>query len=198
MDGTESARPLNDDAVQVERCLAGRRDAYRVLFDRYREQVFRVAYRVVGNKEDALDLTQEAFVRAFASLGRFRGQASFKTYLMRIAVNACLDFRRRSKPQTVPLEEEQIGAAGGREGARTAEDDPAQAVAEREFERAVRTAIATLPEAQRVTFVLHAMEGLSYAEVAETLGVAIGTVMSRIFYARQQIQRLVAPFLSAE
>jgi RNA polymerase sigma-70 factor (ECF subfamily) len=195
--GVPGAGQPDRDAVDVERCLAGEREAYRALFDRYREVVFRVAYRLVGHKEDALDLTQEAFVRAFGSLDRFRGQASFKTYLLRIAVNACVDFRRRSKGAgAVLLEEEQLTAAAVRDARQQAETDPAQTAQDREFEAAFRRAVQELPEAQRATFVLHAVEGLSYAEVAETLGVAAGTVMSRIFYARQRLQEAMAAFVA--
>lgn len=181
------------DAVQVERCLAGDTRAYRVLFDRYRESIFRVAFRLLGHEEDALDITQEAFVRAFASLDRFRGQASFKTYLTRIAVNACLDHRRRARPPVVALDEEQVGAGGPRELARAAENDPAEVAQSRELEAALDRAVNALPEAQRTTFLLHIVQGLTYREVAETLGVAIGTVMSRIYYARQQIQASLGP-----
>ena len=185
-----------EDAVLIEQCRAGNHDAFRGLFERYREQVFRVAYRLVGSREDALDLTQETFVKAFTSLDRFRGQASFKTYLTRIAVNACLDFRRRWRPGQMELDEERLGAGGPREVASAGETDPAQQAQSHELQQALRQAVNRLPEALRATFLLHAIEGFTYREVAEALEVPVGTVMSRIYYARNNIRRSVAPFLS--
>jgi len=192
-----SRSPKDADAVEVARCRRGDREAFRALFDRHREQTYRLAYRMVGNKEDALDLTQEAFIKAFGSLDRFREQASFKTYLTRIAVNACLDFRRRSKPPLVALDEDQVGAGGPREAARAKQDDPATAAETKELEEAFRDAVAALPEAQRTTFLLHTVEGLTYREVAEAVGVAVGTVMSRIYYARRHIQESVGPLVES-
>ena len=184
------------DAVLIERCLAGERDAFRGLFERYREPIYRVACRLVGNKEDALDLTQETFTKAFVSLERFRGQASFKTYLTRIAVNACLDFRRRSKPPQVELDEDRVGAGGPREAGHAADSDPAQQAQRHELEHALRRAIDRLPDALRATFLLHAVEGHTYREVADTLGVPVGTVMSRIYYARNHIRQSLGAFLT--
>jgi len=186
----------DDDAVLIERCRAGRHDAFRGLFDRHREHVFRVACRLVGNREDALDLTQEAFMKAYTSLDRFRGQASFKTYLTRIAVNACLDFRRRSRPGQVELDEERLGAGGPREVAMAGQTDPAQQAQSHELQEALHQAVQSLPDALRATFLLHAIEGFTYREVAEALDVPVGTVMSRIYYARNNIRQSVAPFLS--
>lgn len=187
----------DDDAVEIDRCRAGDTDGYRVLFERHRNAVYRVAYRLVGHKEDALDLTQEAFVRAFASLDRFRREASFKTYLTRIAVNVCLDFRRRSRPQNVALDEEQVGAGGPREAARAVENAPPAVAQSHELERALRDAVADLPEAQRTAFLLHTEEGLTYAQVAAHLEVPVGTVMSRIYYARKRVQESIGPVINA-
>ena len=194
--------PQESDAVLIDRCAAGQEEAFRELFDRYREHVYRVARRLVRDREEALDLTQEAFIKAFRSLDRFRGQSSFKTYLTRIAVNACLDFRRRLRRATetgsagaMELDEERVGVGGSREAARANVVDPLLQAEKRELQRALEEALDRLPENLRTTLLLHAVEGFTYREVADALEIPVGTVMSRIFYARNHLRKDLEPFL---
>lgn len=182
--------PPPPDAALLERFAAGDRTALDDLFRRYRAVAFRVAYRLLGREADALDAVQDAFVKALTNLDRFRGHSSFKTWLLRIVSNAALD----------------VGRQRGR-GARTPQaprDDPPDRFGpanlpapDAELDRAdlrgkIDAALARLPDSQRQTFVLHVDGGLSYREVAEVLGISIGTVMSRLFYARQKLRVLLA------
>jgi RNA polymerase sigma-70 factor (ECF subfamily) len=174
------------DEALLARVARGDRAGLDELFRRYRAVAFRVAYRLLGNEADALDAVQEGFVNALTNLPGFRGQSSFKTWLLRIVTNAALDLgrtRRRRESRAVN------GWAG--------DDMPAPPTANGDLDRAdlrdaLDRALAVLPEAQRQTFVLHVDGGLSYREVADALGISIGTVMSRLFYARQRLKLLLA------
>lgn len=182
--------PVPADAVLLERFAAGDRAALDDLFRRYRGVVYRVAYRLLGREADALDAVQDAFVKVLTHLDRFRGHSSFKTWLLRIASNAALDLgRHRMRDARMP--QAPAGDAADRFGAAGLPAADA-ALVRADLRRAIDAALARLPESQRQTFVLHADGGLSYREVADALGISIGTVMSRLFYARQKLKTLLA------
>src|SRR5207248_3162336 len=149
---------------------------------------YRVAHRLLGHEADALDAVQDGFVKALTHLDGFRGQSSFKTWLLRVVSNAALDLgRQRGRRETVSLPGG--GPDGDGDGAGPAvPGEPARRLERDDLRRALDEALATLPEAQRRTFVLHADAGLSYREVADVLGISIGTVMSRLYYARQKLR----------
>jgi RNA polymerase sigma-70 factor (ECF subfamily) len=178
------------DAALLARFAAGDRPALDELFRRYRSVAYRVAYRLLGREADALDAVQDGFVNALTHLDRFGGRSSFKTWLLRVVCNAALDIgRQRKRDERVPQ--------APREPApdRFGPDDrpPADAGLEREdLRRIIDSALARLPEQQRQTFVLHVEGELTYREVADALGISIGTVMSRLFYARQKLKDLLA------
>lgn len=178
------------DAALLERFAAGDRAALDDLFRRYRGVAFRVAYRLLGREADALDAVQEAFVKVLTHLDRFRGQSSFKTWLLRVVCNAALDLgRQRKRDARTP----QAPRDDSPDRFGPAELPPADADLTRaDLRRAIDAALARLPESQRQTFVLHVEGGLSYREVADALGISIGTVMSRLFYARQKLKTLLA------
>jgi RNA polymerase sigma-70 factor (ECF subfamily) len=185
-----SAPPAVPDAALVERSAAGDADALDELFRRYRTVAYRVAYRLLGREPDALDAVQDGFVKALANLDRFRGQSSFKTWLLRIVSNAALDMGRKRKRDgwndrpPVEATPERVGP-----------DDsppPGHELERADLRRLLDAALAQLPAAQRQTFVLHVDGELSYREVADALGISIGTVMSRLFYARQKLKSLLA------
>ena len=175
----------SDDAL-LERFAAGDRAALDELFRRYRGVAYRVAYRLLGREPDALDAVQDGFVKALLHLGKFRGKSSFKTWLLRIVSNASLDVGRQRKRESVSRPAAPPDLPGRAEVAADAELDRA------DLRRAIDAALAQLPPAQRQTFVLHVDGELSYREVADALGISIGTVMSRIFYARQRLKALLA------
>ena len=178
------------DEHLLRRAVAGNRGALDELFRRYRQPAYRVAFRLLGNEADALDAVQEGFVKALTHLHGFQGRSSFKTWLLRVVSNAALDLgRQRGRRETVSL------PGGGPEGdgaGPAVPGEPARRLERDDLRRALDEALATLPEAQRRTFVLHADAGLSYREVAEVLGISIGTVMSRLYYARQKLRAFLA------
>ena len=176
------------DAELLVRFAGGERAALDELFHRYRLVAYRVAYRLLGREADALDATQNGFVKAFTHLDRFRGHSSFKTWLLRIVCNASLDLGRQRK-----REGWNDRTTTRREPLELDERLPAICEMERaDLRRAIDAALARLPDSQRQTFVLHVDGELTYREVAETLGISIGTVMSRLFYARQKLRTLLA------
>jgi RNA polymerase sigma-70 factor (ECF subfamily) len=179
------------DEQLLARHAAGEREALDELFRRYRQPAYRVAYRLLGNEADALDAVQEGFVKALTHLAGFQGRSSFKTWLMRVVSNAALDLgRQRGRREVLSLE---TAAALDGDGAPSAvPEDPAAGLERADLRRLLDQALSALPEAQRRTFVLHADGGLSYREVAEVLGISIGTVMSRLFYARQKLRAYLA------
>ncbi len=186
--------PAPGDEQLLARFAAGDRQALEELFRRYRQPAYRVAYRLLGNEADALDAVQEGFVKALTHLGGFRGRSSFKTWLLRVVSNAALDLgRQRGRRDAVYHE-----GAARRDGPAGSPDDPGRGLERADLRRLLDQALATLPEAQRRTFVLHADAGLSYREVAEALGISIGTVMSRLFYARQRLRAYLEGRMAAE
>lgn len=188
---TASAPPLSPpDEQLIARFGRGERGALEELFQRYREAAYRVAYRLLGHEADALDAVQEAFVKALTHLGGFERRSSFKTWLLRIVSNAALDVgRQRGRRETVSLERSECSEP---EASVAPGSDPIQAAEQADLRRALDAALALLPEAQRRTFVLHVDAGLSYREVAEVMKISIGTVMSRLYYARQKLKGMLA------
>lgn len=185
-----TALALSSDEQLLVRWHQGHREALEELFHRYRLVAYRVAYRLLGNEADALDAVQEAFVKALTHLSGFQGLSSFKTWLLRVVSNAALDYgRKRGRTETLsmdllgPKQRENIEPLVYSEPGRELERD--------DLRQCLHTALAALPAAQRQTFVLHAEAELSYREVAAVLGISIGTVMSRLFYARQKLRGLL-------
>jgi RNA polymerase sigma-70 factor, ECF subfamily len=177
------------DSVLLDRSIRGDRSALDELFRRYRAVAYRVAYRLLGREADALDAVQNAFIKAFTHLERFGGRSSFKTWLLKIVSNAALDLGRQRKRENG---HERLVEPNDPDRTEPDEHSPPDAELERaDLRRVIDAALARLPEAQRQTFVLHIDGELSYREVAETLGISIGTVMSRLFYARQKLKSLL-------
>ncbi|MCI0681552.1 MAG: RNA polymerase sigma factor [Gemmataceae bacterium] len=186
--GTALALPSDE---QLLACWQeGRREALEELFRRYRLVAYRVAYRLLGNEADALDAVQEAFVKALTHLSGFQGLSSFKTWLLRVVSNAALDFgRQRGRREMLSMD--MFGPAQ-REGLEPlVQAEPTRELERADLRRLLVEALDQLPPAQRQTFVLHAEAELSYREVADVLGISIGTVMSRLYYARQKLRALL-------
>jgi RNA polymerase sigma-70 factor (ECF subfamily) len=180
---TAPCPPAPSDEQLLAAWNGGRRDALDELFRRYRQPAYRVAHRLLGNEADSLDAVQEGFIKALTHLQSFQGRSSFKTWLLRVVSNAALDLGR----QRGRREMRSLGPAEVERGPVVA-DEPTRGLERADLRHLLDQALAALPEAQRQTFVLHADGGLSYREVAETLGISIGTVMSRLFYARQKLR----------
>ncbi|MBI4970627.1 MAG: sigma-70 family RNA polymerase sigma factor [Candidatus Omnitrophica bacterium] len=180
------------DRKLVERARGGDARAFRELFDKYEKRVYVICYGIVRHREDALDLVQETFIKTYKSLAYFRHEANFYTWLYRIASNSCLDFLRKRKREKnpVPLAEE-LGAdpeTGDKEGAIVkSTDNPRETVVRKELAVQIEAAIQSLPPDHRSVVLLREVEKLSYDEIAKILGIQVGTVMSRLFYARKKL-----------
>ncbi len=184
---TAPCLPAASDEVLLERFAAGQRSALEVLFGRYRQPAFRAAYRLLGNEPDALDAVQEGFIKALTHLSGFQGRSSFKTWLLRVVSNAALDLgRQRGRRETLSLNAP--GADEAADAQLLTADEAASGLERADLRTLLNEALASLSEVHRRTFVLHADAGLSYREVADATGVSIGTVMSRLFYARQKLR----------
>ncbi len=174
-----------EDERLVLQFLAGRREAVGDLFRRHRDGVFRIAYRFTGNRDDALEITQDVFMKLIEHLGGFRQGSRFSTWLYRVSVNQTLDFlRRRARLAAAPLSAPPGGGAAGAA-------DPARSAERAELRERLKAALGKLSEKHRTAVVLHGVEQLSYKEIAEITGVSTGTVMSRLFYARKRLAELL-------
>jgi RNA polymerase sigma-70 factor (ECF subfamily) len=178
------------DAALVQASRQGDRNAFRELVERHFRRIVALAAGMLRNREDALDVAQETFLKAYRSLGTFKGDATFYTWLYRIAVNLCVDHQRRETRS--PLRSE----TGGEGGAEVAIDAPPAARANDPFEQASRremgervfAALDELTPEHRAAILLREVEGLSYEEISQVMQCAKGTVMSRLHYARRRLQ----------
>jgi RNA polymerase sigma-70 factor (ECF subfamily) len=180
----------------VRRARAGDPRAFGVLVERYQGRAYRLALRILRSEEGARDAVQEAFVKAYTSLGRFEGRSSFFTWLYRLVTNQCIDMRRREHAErradwseSEGLEEAALPIAADAELA--APVLPVDEALRKELRTQLAEAIDALPEAARETLLLREVDGLSYAEIAEAQGIPRGTVMSRLHYARRRLQDLL-------
>ena len=185
-----------DDAALVERCRRGDVAAFEPLVEKYRQRVYRLAYNVLRDSEDAWDVAQEAFIRAYQAIGSFRGQAAFYTWLFRIVMNVAADRARQRAAQgrafgTERVEEGDWDRTLVDQGATP--DDTAVRAEQRER---IGRALATLPEHHRAIIMLSDLEGLSYREIAEVLAIPMGTVMSRLHNARKRLRAALGPLLA--
>lgn len=175
----------------VDQAAAGDRDARRTLFERFREPAYRVALRITGRPEDALDVVQDSFIRAFDRLGEFQRESGFQTWLLRIVSNRSLDvLRARRVRLAVPL----VGEDEDRRPEPVATDRttvPGHELERSELAERLRRAIESLPPDQRAVFALYATGDVTYGEIAEMLGVPIGTVMSRLYHARRRLHEML-------
>ena len=176
----------------VQKARRGDREAFRSLVERYQHKVTALATGMLRNRDDALDVVQDTFTKAYQSLDRFKGESSFYTWLYRITLNQCIDHQRRSaRMPLAPLEapetpEEAPSINPARDDAER--DDPLQRVHEAEVGQRIRQAISELTPEHRAVILLREVEGLSYEEISRALECPKGTVMSRLHYARRQLQ----------
>ena len=178
----ESVRELSEPAL-VAACLDGVAGAFDVVVERHRRSVYQLCYRFVGNHEDASDLSQEVFLRAYRGLGSFRGQSSIATWLYRIAVNLSLNRVGAKKLTTEPLEDQQH--------IDTRSESPSERLLQDERASRVRAAIAELPRKQKAVLVLRIYHELSHQEIAEIVGTSVGAVKANVFHALQNLKKLL-------
>lgn len=176
-----------DERELVRRARNGDAEAKARIFREHREMVFRVAYWRTGDEEEALDICQETFLRAFRSLKGFRGESSLGTWLGRIANNLAIDaLRKRKREKTVPMDESLEFPSTAETSARAQEQ---------ELREAIREALDKLPEQERTVVLLYSVEGRRYREIAQILSCPIGTVMSRLHNARKKLLQYLEPYL---
>lgn len=173
-----------DDTELVAESVAGSREAFDVIIERHSRAVYQVCYRFVNNHEDASDLAQDAFVRAWKGLKTFKGQAALSTWLHRIAINVCLNRVAQKQPLSEPIESSQDLEDGRIEGAQ-------HAMIRRERASAVRKAIASLPERQRATLILRAYHDMSHQEIADVLGSSVGAAKANFFHALHNLKKIL-------
>jgi len=183
---------VTDQAV-VDRVLKGDAEAFSVLVDKYQDRVYSAVLNYVSNRDDAVDITQEAFVKAYSNLRSFNSGSAFYTWLYRIAINAAIDFLRKRKGKSADsLDDEKYLEAGFEPVSKDASSDPESMFTRGERARALKAAMSRLSEKLRRVIVLHDVEGLSQEEVAEILRVPVGTVKSRISRARAELRYILS------
>ena len=183
------------DLELVKQCQAGQTEAFDELVSRYRRRVFAMIYNMVHNEQDAWDLAQESFVKAWKSINRFRRHSSFYTWVYRIVMNVTIDWLRKKQIKGAGSEfDDSIQLKEIDPASRTvpkAEPLPHERMERNEIRAKIDNAIGQLSPEHRAVILMKEIEDMQYHEIAETLGCSIGTVMSRLFYARKKLQNLL-------
>jgi RNA polymerase sigma factor RpoE len=185
------------DRILVERAQKGELAAYDTLIQRYQERIYALIYHMTSHHEDATDLAQEAFVKAWKALPRFKGDASFYTWIYRIAVNHTLNHlkQRRHRSPHLSLNDLDINAEHDPDLIELiSENTPRREVNLREIAEKLNEALQRLSEEHRMVVTLHDIQGLPHDEIAQIMGCQPGTVRSRLFYARQQLQAWLSDY----
>jgi len=184
------------DQALVERVQAGDKTAFDILVQKYQSKIIQLAYRYVHDQDEAMDIAQEAFIKAYKALGRFRGDSAFYTWIYRIAINTAKNYlvasnRRPPRSDIDAVDAEQYdGATGLKEYA-----TPERLLLKDEIKETIAGAIEGLPDDLRTAITLRELEGMSYEEIAQAMDCPIGTVRSRIFRARDAIDVKLRPLL---
>ncbi len=186
MSADAAAAPVDDTAL-VEAALAGDTTAFDTLVTRHRRTVYQVCYRLVNHHEDAADLTQDTFVRAWKALGTFRGQARFSTWIYRIAVNVSLNRVSLKTPKTDVVDFDLV--------ADVRQPAPGAAIDAQERQAMVRKAVQSLPPRQRTALILRTYHELSHQEVADIVGTSVGAVKANVFHALANLKKRLEPLV---
>ncbi len=192
----EVDKHFGDESTLVSLLKQRQEEAFRVLVRRYETRVFSIAYGITLDREESLDIVQEVFLKVYQNIHGFREESRLSTWLHRITVNLCLNWKKRWKRRFrwhhQPLERDQSGndLKSGTEA-----HYPDALYEKKEFEKIFWDRLNELPEKTRAVFVLKEVEGLSYDEIAKTLGVRTGTVSSRLFYARKRLKKSLKQYL---
>jgi RNA polymerase sigma-70 factor (ECF subfamily) len=186
-------QPEISDIELVQAARAGDLKAFEELVARHRDKVFARAYSMMRNEEEALDLSQDAWVKGWQRLVQFQGDSSFITWMTRIVINLCLDQLRKQKRQRLESIDALDEESGGVERQMpVVEVNPTQGLERGELRQRIDAALAKLSPEHRTALVLHEFEELEYKEIANRMDCSIGTVMSRLFYARRRMASLLA------
>ena len=185
-----------DDRELVEAARRGDRDAFRTLFDRYHRRAYALAFGVLRHQDDSLDVVQDAFIKAHKYLDKFEGNSSFYTWLYRIVMNLAIDhLRKHRRVKPVELDEARLedGVAGDDSLLpRILGSNPGRALLDKEIRTRIDQALTELSENHRSVLVMRELEGMSYEEMAQAMSCSKGTIMSRLFHARKNMQKRLA------
>ena len=192
-----AAVPAVADALLVQRAQTGDMRAYDSLIQRYQERVYSTIYHMTSNHEDANDLTQEAFIKAYKALPSFKGDSSFFTWVYRIAVNKTINFLKTRKNKIhLSLNDLDFNAEHDPEiVAFVSDNTPRRDLGLSELQEKLNEAMQKLSDTHRLVVTLHDVQGLSHEEISKIMDCNTGTVRSRLFYARQQLQALLSDYL---
>jgi RNA polymerase sigma-70 factor (ECF subfamily) len=183
------------DRELVDRAGRGDRGAFQMLVEKYQKRVYGIAYGMVYNADDALDISQEAFIRVHRYLDSFQGSSSFYTWLYRIVVNLCVDHLRRKSHEAAVDYDDTLQHTDTSELQPSAIGDPIRSLGDRELGAQLARALQQLSPVHRAVLQLREVEGLSYQEMAKVMGCSVGTIMSRLFHARKRMQKMLAGYL---
>ncbi len=195
--GETKPTTVDTDTVLVQRVQAGEVKAFEPLVIKYRERIYSVIYNLIANREDAADLTQETFIKAFTSIHSFRGKSSFYTWLYRIAINSALTLQKQNRLRrffSFEQIDQEISANEVLQAliVKTKSDQPTLL---KELQEKLNEALQKLSPNHRTVVVLYEIEGLSHHDIAEIMNCSEGTVRSRLHYAKQQLQAELQPYL---
>jgi RNA polymerase sigma-70 factor (ECF subfamily) len=197
-EGTDTnERAAAGEAELVERARAGDLEAYDQLVRRYQERIYSTVYHMTANHEDANDLAQESFIKAFQALSSFKGGSSFYTWVYRIAVNKTINFLKQRKNRSqLSLNDLDLNAENDPDlVALVSENTPRRDAGLSELQEKLNTAMQKLSDHHRLVVTLHDVQGMSHEEIAKIMDCNVGTVRSRLFYARQQLQAYLSDYL---
>jgi RNA polymerase sigma-70 factor (ECF subfamily) len=183
-----------EETDMISRCQRGDQEALEKIFDKYHKKVYSIAYGVVRQREEALDVVQEVFIKLFRSIRNFKGRSNFYTYLYRMTMNTAIDHKRKAGKQFMSSLDEE----GSFEPSDEAERGPERILLQKELEERVKLAMDKLPDEQRAALIFRDVEGLSYQEMAEAMGCSIGTVMSRLHYGRKRMQESLKNYVKLQ
>lgn len=189
-------RMEENDAVVVAQVLAGDRDAFREVVERHSQTLFRLAYRMTGNEQDAEDVVQETFLRAYRRLNKFEARSSFSTWLYRIAVNCSLDQSRKRRQQDERQLEPNPELPDPMQTLPSTDPSTERLVLSAEVRKKVEATLNDLTEKERAAFVLRHYEGMSIEEVARAMGLRANAAKNNIFRAVQKLRRALQPVVS--
>ncbi len=191
-------RSERTDEQLVASAQDGDLEAFDELIGRYKQRIYATVYHMTGNRDDAEDLTQETFIRAYRALGKFRGRSSFYTWIYRIAVNLTVNFlkkNRRLRETALDDLNPAVERDPDYERLLRSEPSPRKQVSLREFQERLNEALQKLSEAHRMVVTLHDIQGVPHGEIARIMGCSEGTVRSRLFYARQQLRGYLSEYV---
>jgi RNA polymerase sigma-70 factor (ECF subfamily) len=190
---SEKNYSATDDESLVKAARKGELAAFEELVFRHRDPIYARAFSMTRNEEDAVDLSQEAWIKGWQRLGQFQGDSSFTTWMTRIVINLCLDHLRKQKRHRADSIEGMADESGGVERQMpVVTENPTAGLERAELRKKIDDALGLLTAEHRTVLVLHEFEDMEYKEIARTVGCSMGTVMSRLFYARRKLAALLA------